>query len=329
MAPVPAKRSSHTECSSAAGFPAVRMLNKVSRRRYEVGRISSPRRERNGRPRNFPAIIRMVKQEPEGLSATSHRLTTSGHWETSKRIRLRKQMRNWSIPAGRVFGVEIRIHLSFLLLLLFVALSEQGARVTVNPLRGVALVAIIFGSVVLHELGHALVGRRSGVPPRAIVLLPIGGVTIFDEAQPALPANWKRDARIAAAGPMVNFVIAGISAVFLGVAMPQWRIWADPYVSSSNLPHSMIWANLWLGLFNLLPAYPMDGGRVLRAIFSRSMEPMSATRRAVSIGRGFAIAFVLAGLWNVWFSVIGVFLVIAAQMEDRSAGVQSLLETMP
>ena len=240
-------------------------------------------------------------------------------------------MRNWSIPAGRVFGVEIRIHLSFLLLLLsplFVALSEQGARVTGSPVRGVALVAIIFGSVVLHELGHALVGRHSGVPPRAIVLLPIGGVTIFDEAQPALPANWKRDARIAAAGPIVNFVIAGISAVFLGVAMPQWRFWADPYVSSSNLPHSMIWANLWLGLFNLLPAYPMDGGRVLRAIFSRTMEPMSATRRAVSIGRGFAIAFVLAGLWNAWFSVIGVFLFIAAQMEDRSAVFQSVLETV-
>jgi Zn-dependent protease len=237
-------------------------------------------------------------------------------------------MRTWSIPAGRIFWVEIRIHLSFVLLLLFVGMNEQLARNSVSPWRGTALVAIVFGSVVLHELGHALVGKHAGVPPRAIVLLPIGGVTIFDESHPTLPANWKRDARIAAAGPIVNFLIAGISAVFLSVAMPHDRLWADPYVSTGNLLHSLVWSNLWLGLFNLLPAYPMDGGRVLRAIFSRSMDPVSATRRAVSIGRGFAIAFMLAGWWNVWFSVIGVFLFIAAQMEDRSAVFQSVLETV-
>src|SRR6266849_10302886 len=247
-------------------------------------------------------------------------------------------MRNWSIPAGRIFGVEIRIHLSFLLLLFFVALSEQSTHVATNPVRGAALVAIIFGSVVLHELGHALVGRHSGVPPRAILLLPIGGVTIFDEAQPALPANWRRDAKIAIAGPAVNFVIAGISAAFLGLAMPQARFWTDPFVSSGNLPHSLVWANLWLGLFNLLPAYPMDGGRVLRAVFSRSMDPVRATRRAISLGRGFALAFLLAGIWSLgshnslgdagWFFMIGVFLMLAAQMEERSAVFHSVLVTV-
>lgn len=237
-------------------------------------------------------------------------------------------MRSWSIPAGKIFGVEIRIHLSFFLLLLFVGVSQQAERITISPWRGAAVVAIIFGSVILHELGHALVGRHSGVPPRAIVLFPIGGVTIFDEAQPALPANWQRDARIAAAGPFVNFVVAAVAAVFLRVAIPQDRLWADPYVSSGNLAHSLVWANLWLGLFNLLPAYPMDGGRVLRAIFSRTMDPVSATRRAISIGRGFAAAFFLAGFWYNWFFFVGVFLFIAAQMEDRSAVFQSVLETV-
>jgi Zn-dependent protease/predicted transcriptional regulator len=237
-------------------------------------------------------------------------------------------MRSSSIPAGRLFGVEIRIHFSFLLLLLFVAMSQRATHVAINPWRVSALVAIIFGSVVLHELGHALVGRHSGVPPRAIVLLPIGGITIFDESQPALPANWKRDAWIAAAGPAVNFITAGVAAVLVGIAMPSAWLWADPYVSSANLLHSLVWANLWLGAFNLLPAYPMDGGRVLRAVFSRTMEPVSATRRAVSIGRGFAMAFMLAGLWNWWFSVIGIFLFLAAQMEDRSAVFQSVLQTV-
>jgi Zn-dependent protease/predicted transcriptional regulator len=225
-------------------------------------------------------------------------------------------MRNWSIPAGRIFGVEIRIHLSFLLLLFFVGLSQQASHVVVSPKRGTALVAIVFASVVLHELGHALVGRRSGVPPRAIVLLPIGGVTIFDEA----------------AGPAVNFAIAAVVAIFLRLVMPGLHFWTDPYVSSANLPHSIVWTNLWLGLFNLLPAYPMDGGRVLRAVFSRTLDPVKATRRAVSIGRGFGIAFILSGWWSMpqttWFFVVGTFLLLAAQMEDRSAVFQSVLETV-
>src|SRR2546430_7029064 len=141
-------------------------------------------------------------------------------------------MRTWSIHAGRIFGVEIRIHLSFLLLLLFVWGNEQLARNTISPWRGTGLLAIVFGSVVLHELGHALVGKHSGVPPKGIVLLPIGGVTIFDEAQPELAADWKRDARIAAAGPIVNFLIAGAEAAVLSVAMPHDRLGGDPSLTS-------------------------------------------------------------------------------------------------
>src|SRR5207244_9512926 len=143
---------------------------------------------------------------------------------------------------------------------------------------------VAFASVVLHEVACSVLESRSGVVPRAVVRLPVGVVRIFDEPQPRLPVNWKRTTAIAAMGPLVNFALAGIAAVFLGVAMPQSHPWADPYLSPANLPHSIIWANLWLGLFNLLPAYPLDGGRVLRAIFGRSMDPLRATRRAVSIG---------------------------------------------
>src|SRR5579864_7759280 len=241
-------------------------------------------------------------------------------------------MRNWSIPAGRVFGVELRVHLTFFFLLLFVWLTESAAHGPANASRGLALVGIIFGSVVLHELGHALVGMRAGVPAKAIILLPIGGVTLLDETQhPIEPGllTWKRDIRIAVAGPLVNIVIAVVAGSVLLAIAPQIHLWTKPYIYSGNLPRSLVWSNLWLALFNLLPAYPMDGGRVLRALFSRRMDSVRATRRAVSIGQGFATLFMLVGmLWNIWLTMIGFFLFIAAQLEERSAVFQSVLETV-
>jgi Zn-dependent protease/CBS domain-containing protein len=241
-------------------------------------------------------------------------------------------MRNWSVPAGRIFGVELRIHLTFLFLLVFVLLTESAAHGTLNVGRGLALIGIVLGSVILHELGHALVGMQAGVPAKAIILLPIGGVTLLDETQhPIEPGalTWKRDIRIALAAPLVNLLIAFAAGSILLAVAPEIQLWAKPYVHSSNLPRSLVWVNLFLGAFNLLPAYPMDGGRVLRAIFSRHMDPVRATRRAVTIGQAFATLFMLVGmLWNIWLTMIGFFLFIAAQLEERSAVFQSVLETV-
>ena len=243
-------------------------------------------------------------------------------------------MRSWSIPAGRLFGVELRIHWTFFFLLAFIFLTESAGQKTANPARTLALAGIIFGSVILHELGHALIGKRAGIPAKAIVLLPIGGVTLMDETRQTLEPGiqtWKRDIRIALAGPVVNLVIALLSGVFVLAFLPQARVWGQPYVISSDLPRSVVWVNLLLALFNLLPAYPMDGGRVLRAIFSRKIDPVRATRRAVSIGQTFATLFMVVGiLWNMnmWLTLIGVFLFLAAQLEDRSAVFQSVLEAV-
>jgi Zn-dependent protease/CBS domain-containing protein len=243
-------------------------------------------------------------------------------------------MRNWSIPAGRIFGVELRVHLTFFFLLIFVWLTESAAHGPANAGRGLALVGIIFGSVVLHELGHALVAMRDGIPAKAIILLPIGGVTLLDETQrPIEPGvlTWKRDIRIALAGPLVNLIIAVVAGSVLFALAPEIHFWTKPYVYSGNLPGSLVWCNLWLALFNLLPAYPMDGGRVLRALFSRRMDPVRATRRAVSIGRAFATLFMLVGMLQpayVWLTMIGFFLFVAAQLEERSAVFQSVLETV-
>src|SRR2546430_6767496 len=162
-------------------------------------------------------------------------------------------MRNWSIPAGRIFGVEIRIHLTFLFLLVFVWLTDSASHGTLSPGRGLALVGIIFASVLLHELGHAVVSMHGGVPAKSVILLPIGGVTLLDETQrPVEPGagTWKRDIRIAMAGPLVNLLIAfGGGNILLGVG-PEIRLSAKPYVLSCNLPRSLSRSHILMAPFN-------------------------------------------------------------------------------
>jgi len=249
-------------------------------------------------------------------------------------------MRSWSIPVGRLFGIEIRIHLTFLFLLVFVWSTEAATQDAKSALRGLALVGIVFGSVILHELGHALVARGSGIPAKGIILLPIGGVTILDEAHAIPdPVNaWKRDIRIAVAGPLVNLFIAGLSALILLAAIPGFSLAAQPLLHSSALLRSIVWSNLYLGLFNLLPAYPMDGGRVLRAVFSRRVDMVLATQRAVRIGHVFSILMIMLGMlisshaetrWDgYWLMMIGFFLFAGAQLEERSAVFQSVLQSV-
>jgi Zn-dependent protease/CBS domain-containing protein len=249
-------------------------------------------------------------------------------------------MRSWSIPIGRLFGIEIRIHLTFLFLLIFLLSTGATTQDPTVALRVLGLVGIIFGSVVLHELGHALVARGSGIPAKGIVLLPIGGITIFDEANvvPESADSWKRDIRVAVAGPLVNLFIAGVSALLLLAAIPNFSLTAKPLLDSSALLRSIVWANLYLGLFNLLPAYPMDGGRVLRALFSRRTDMIRATQRAVRIGNVFSILMIMLGMlissraetrWDgYWLMMIGFFLFAGAQLEERSAIFQSVLQSV-
>jgi Zn-dependent protease/CBS domain-containing protein len=233
---------------------------------------------------------------------------------------------------GRIFGVELRVHLTFFILLIFVLATAVGSHSGMGGSgRALALVGIIFGSVVLHELGHALASMHAGIPAKAIILLPIGGITLLDETQeqPVLgPQTWKRDVRIAMAGPIVSALVALVASGVL-LAHPEVQLWSKPYLYSGNLPRSLVWTNIWLTLFNLLPAYPMDGGRVLRAWFARTMDPVSATRRAVSIGQAFAMVFMLVGMLSTpWLTLVGFFLFLAAQLEERSAVFHSVLETV-
>ena len=241
-------------------------------------------------------------------------------------------MRSWSIPAGRIFGIEFRIHLTFLFLLAFVWKADSANHARLEAGRGLALVGIIFACVVLHELAHAFVARHQGIPVRSIILLPIGGVAMLGDSR-ALAENslidWRREIRIALAGPLVNLLLAFASAAVISVIEPSVRLWEWPFLGTANLLRSIVWANLYLAAFNFLPAYPMDGGRVLRALFSRNVDLVRATRRALLIGQSFAVVFILVGLrWNIWLTMVGFFLFLAAQLEERSILFQSVLETV-
>jgi Zn-dependent protease/CBS domain-containing protein len=241
-------------------------------------------------------------------------------------------MRSWSISAGRILGIEVRIHVTFLFLLIFVWMTDPASRAPISAIRGLGLVAVIFVCVILHELGHAVVAVRAGVPPKSIILLPIGGITMLDESSalergsPA-PLMLKRDVRIALAGPLVNLAVALISGSILLAVAPEIHLWMKPWVHSNHLLRSFVWVNLCLALINLLPAYPTDGGRLLRAWFSRSMDPVHATRRAIAIGQTLSTLLMLLGMIaNLWFTLIGIFLFFGAQLEERSAIFQSVLE---
>jgi len=241
-------------------------------------------------------------------------------------------MKTWSIPAGRIFGVELRVHWTFFLLPFFVWFTEYKAHRVADPGRDTALVAIIFGCVVAHELGHALIARRVGIRAKTTTLLPIGGVMQMDDSvsasEPSLPM-WKREIQIAAAGPLVNLVLAVFCAGVISAFVPDVQLWSWPFVQPSNLLRAMVWINLYLAALNFLPAYPLDAGHVLRALFSRRLDPVSATRRALSIGQTMATLLIVVGmLSNIWLTLLGSFLFIAAQLEERSVMFQSVLENV-
>ena len=233
-----------------------------------------------------------------------------------------------------MFGADIRIHVTFLLVLLFVWFTEAPPQGPIGAGRGLALVGIIFASVLVHELVQVAVGRRLSVPARAVILLPIGGVTLLDESQQMAAETgtniipfWKRDLQVAAAGLLANLAIAGIAAAVLLALYPGIGLWKQPLLHSGHLLRSLVWCNLFLVGFNLLPAYPLDGGRVLRALFVRRVGMLQATRQAVSLGQGIAILMMFAGMvWNPWLVVVGVCLFIGAQLEERSVVFHSVLE---
>ena len=243
-------------------------------------------------------------------------------------------MRSWSIPVGRLFGVDVRLHLTFLLLPMFVFWTDYSAHQgNANGSHDMALVTIILACVAAHEAGHMLAARRMGMVPKAVILLPLTGVTLYDESRLEKPQPaallWKREIRLALVGPIVSLALG---AFFAGVLIAIGRggeLGKWPFLQAANLPKSLVWANFYLAALNLMPAYPLDGGRILRALFSRNYDSSAATRRAVSISNAIAMVLMLAGLFSDnWLTMIGVIVFSAAQLEERALVFQSVLDTV-
>ncbi|HZQ95212.1 MAG TPA: site-2 protease family protein [Candidatus Sulfotelmatobacter sp.] len=241
-------------------------------------------------------------------------------------------MRSWSISAGRLFGVEVRLHLTFLILPMFIYWTDYAAnKGSVSGSRDLALVAIVLLAVAAHELGHMLAARRYGMTPKAVILLPLTGVALYDEprTEKAAGVRWQREVRLARVGPLINFVFAAFAVGFIVASGRGIDLWSWPFLYAKNLPRSVVWANLYIALWNLVPAYPLDGGRILRALLCRAMDLSSATRRAVSISTAIAMVLILAGLFSdSWLTMVGVIIFSAAQLEERALVFQSVLENV-
>lgn len=230
----------------------------------------------------------------------------------------------WAWRVGRIFGIDLYIHATFVLLLGWVAFSHIAAGVGAIG-RGLVLVIAVFAIVVVHELGHALVARRFGVRTRDITLLPIGGVARLER----MPEKPIEELLVAAAGPSVNIVLALLLWAILAFTGGSTSPTGIGVVGGSFLA-KLMWVNVTLAAFNLLPAFPMDGGRVVRAGLALRMDYVRATEIAARLGQGMALLFAVLGLfYNPMLLFIALFVWMGAQQESTMVGLKRALSGVP
>lgn len=221
-----------------------------------------------------------------------------------------------SLRLGQAFGIGVFVHWSFALLLAYVVLSAlfAGAGIAV-AFNGLVFVCAVFACVVLHEFGHSLAARRYGIGTHDITLLPIGGVARLMR----MPDDPKQELVIAIAGPAVNVAIAAMLSLFAVVLGKPPAAELVGLSSGTAILYGLIWANAILVVFNLIPAFPMDGGRVFRALVAMRRGMLPATELAVRVGKFFAAAmFVAAFFVNPFLFLTAAFVYVAGEAELRA-----------
>jgi len=231
-----------------------------------------------------------------------------------------RRFERWRWRIGRPFGIAIYVHATFFLLLLWVGVVNLPLGIRA-ALDGVALILAVFATVVLHELSHALTARRFGIRTREIVLLPIGGVSSLER----MPDKPTQELLITLAGPATNVAIAlllfGVIRILGGpVALSSLKVGGGTFLTQ------FMWINVSLAVFNLLPAFPMDGGRVLRAALGLRMSYARATEVAARLGQAMALLFGLLGLlFNPLLVLIAFFVWMGAQQESSLVQLRAAL----
>jgi len=232
----------------------------------------------------------------------------------------------WAWKIGTVSGIDVFIHATFVLIIGWVGLSYwQQTQSLAGTLEGILFTIILFGFVVAHEFGHALTAKRYGVKTRDITLYPIGGVARLER----MPDKPVQEFWVAVAGPAVNVFFAALLFIWLlitGTLSPLSSI----NITSGSFVERLMIVNISLVLFNLIPAFPMDGGRVLRALLAMRMEYTQATSIAASIGQGLALVFGFVGLFaNPFLVFIAFFVWIGAAQESSMVQMKTSLGGIP
>jgi Zn-dependent protease/CBS domain-containing protein len=232
----------------------------------------------------------------------------------------------WSWRIGQIGGVEIFVHFTFFLLLAWVGVSQWNeGQNAAAVLEGLAFVLAIFACIVLHELGHAFAARRFGIQTRDITLLPIGGVARLER----MPDKPLQELWVAVAGPLVNIVIA--CSLLAGLMLTAtWIPITELQVGSGAFLNRLLLVNVLLVVFNMIPAFPMDGGRVLRAVLALSMDYTKATQIAASIGQGIALVLGFIGFFgNPMLLFIAFFIWVGATQEASMVMLKTALSGIP
>src|SRR5512135_1958337 len=232
----------------------------------------------------------------------------------------------WQWKIARLWGIDIYMHATFLLIILWVAFSYWVQFHTLlAALEGVFFILALFACVVLHEYGHALTARRFGVKTRDITLYPIGGVARLER----IPEKPSEELWVALAGPAVNVLIALVLMIYMGVLGMPFSLF-NISVTSGTFLARLLAANVLLVAFNLIPAFPMDGGRVLRALLAMAMDHLRATQIAATIGQAIAFIFGFIGLFTDPLLIfIALFVWIGAEQEASMARIKSNLGGIP
>ncbi len=232
----------------------------------------------------------------------------------------------WSLKIGQFRGIGVYVHATFLLIIIWVAyINWSQSRSLEETIYGIIFVLAIFACVVFHEFGHALTAQKYGIRTRDITLLPIGGVARLEH----MPEDPRQEFWVAIAGPAVNVVISVVIAVFLAVTSKVPALGELGMMSGSFLSRLMV-VNIFLVVFNLIPAFPMDGGRILRAVLAMRMNYTRATQIAANLGQAIAFMFAFFGFfYNPFLIFIALFVWIGAAQEARMTEITEAFEGIP